>query len=467
VRIYTGRRLAPPDEAITALERIASLKVLAGPVIGLPDLHCKPQLECPSSVATAMREHVVLGLSSPSPNCGMALARTHLHVTDMDDGALDLLFGELIQRLPVLRQSPVISLDDMTSIMLRGGAAAVGLYGLDSSTLDHMDQRGNALCSSNVESELESVLQAVPRLLRELGARDFAQIGRGNHFLELQVVEELHDEQIAHAWGLEEDTVVAMYHADSGRVGGLAGRLYAHRRKNSWRGRLYEWRIKLPFHVSAGRLSHMPHRVYYHVLPRRMAPLPANSEEAQQTLVALQAASNYAYANRVAVLASLGDAMSAVWGEGCDVPALLWDAPHNSIRKEQIGGESYWVHRHNAARALPPSLMSATSPFVRTGHPVLLPGMDYTSSYVCVAGEGATHTLHSVNHGAGHSALQLGRPLDNGAATRLYAYESGFVGLHPHLSDDGPREVLEVLRVHDIARPVARLRPLAVLKGRA
>jgi hypothetical protein len=86
---------------------------------------------------------------------------------------------------------------------------------------------------------------------------------------------------------------------------------------------------------------------------------------------------------------------------------------------------------------------------------------------LCVAGEGASHTLYSADHGAGRSALQLGHPLDDGATTRLYTYEHGLVRIRPHLSDDGLEAVLAVLQDHDVAYPVARLRPVAVLKGQA
>jgi RNA-splicing ligase RtcB len=165
------------------------------------------------------------------------------------------------------------------------------------------------------------------------------------------------------------------------------------------------------------------------------------------------------------VLAALRDAMRAVWGDAPSGPALLWDAPHNSIRRETISGQELWVHRHNAARVEIPSKMPDGSPFARTGHPVLLPGCDRTSSYLCVAGEGATSTLYSVDHGAGGPALALGRPLEEPATTRLYTYKEGVAGTRRHLSDDGVNRMLQVLRRHDITQPVVRLRPLAVLKA--
>jgi tRNA-splicing ligase RtcB len=464
VRVYASRRLAPPVRAVAVLERIAALDVVAEAVVALPDLHHKPQLECPSSVATATRDHIVLALSSPSPNCGMALARTALRTDDADDVALDALFGELARRLSLTRRSPILSPEEVADVMLRGAAAAVERYGLDPSTADYMDQRGNALPPGGVDAE--AVLATVPRPLWAIGGWEFALVGKGNHFLELQAVDALCDEETARAWGLSRGQVVAMYHADSGRLGAFVGRLYAHRRKNTWQGRLHEWRVKLPFHLFSGSPGRALQRLNYHLLPRWLAPMPIDSEEGQRALLAFQAASNYAYANRLAVLATLRDAMRAVWGEGCAPPALLWDAPHNSIRRETVDGQDLWVHRHNAARVLPPSHTPTDSPFARTGQPVLLPGMDRTSSYLCAAGEGAACTLYSVAHGAGRSATQLGYPLNDGPATRLYTYEDGPAEIRPHLSDDGLEEVLEVLQTHDTARPVARLRPLAVLKSK-
>ena len=463
LRVYASQSLAPSAETIAALEQIAALEVLSGPVVALPDLHHKPLLECPSSVATATREHIVLGLSSPSPNCGMALARTALRAGDAGDAALDALVSQLARRLSPERRTPLLSSEEMTDILLRGAGAAVDRYGLEPSTPDYMDQRGNALPAS---ADAGAVLEALPHLLREVGSRDFEQIGRGNHFLELQVVDEIHDEAVARAWGLSKSQIVVMYHADSGRLGAFAGRLYAHRRKNTWRGRAIEWRVKLPFLLRTGKLERVWQRINYHLLPRALTPIPAESEEGRRVMLALQAGSNYAYANRLAVLAALRDALRAVWGQGCAAPSLLWDAPHNSIRWESIAGQELWVHRHNAARVVPPSQMPGDSPFARTGHPVLLPGTERTSSYLCAAGEGAARTLHSADHGAGRAALQLGRPLENGPATRLYTYERGPAEMRPHLSDDGLEEVLEVLHTHDIVHPVARLRPLAVLKSR-
>jgi len=463
VTVVAHPDLPPDSQSLQMLERLNRSGLLACPPVALPDLHIKPALETPSSTATATRDTLILGLTSPSPNCGMALARTSFYTGDASGAALDALFDELARRLPLRRHTPVLSPDETVDMMLRGAEAAVERYNLAPSTPDYMDQRGNALPS---DVNAQAVLRTVPRVLLGIGGWNFAQVGRGNHFLELQVVDEIHDETVTWAWGLREGQLVVMYHADSGLLGAFVGRLYAHRRKNTWRGRLYEWRIKLPFQLTVGSPGHIPQRINYHIAPHRLIPIPADSEEGQRTLLALQAAGNYAYANRLAVLAALRDALRAVWGADCDSPALLWDAPHNSIRRETVAGRELWVHRHNAVRIEPPSQTPDCSPFAQTGHPVLLPGTERTSSYLCVSGEGAANTLHSAGHGAGLMVQALSRPLDESAGyTRVYRYDDSPVELRSRLTDDGVNAVLGALSICDIVRPVARLRPVAVLKG--
>lgn len=456
----------PPDPlALRLLERIGRSGLLALPPVALPDLHIKPRLETPSSTATATRDTLVLSLTSPSPNCGMALARTALTVDDLSPARIDALFGTLACRLTFRpRSAPTLTRTEMLDVLQRGAAAAVERYSLDPATSQYMDQAGNAMPP---EADSVSIQRAVPSALIEIGRWEFGQVGRGNHFLEMQAIEEICDATIARAWGLAEGQVVVMYHADSGYLGAFVGRLYAHRQKNSWRGRLYEWRVKLPFQLTVGRLSRLWRRITYHLLPRRWTPIPADSEEGQRALLALQAAANYAYANRIAVLAALREGMQTVWGAQCAPPVLIWDAPHNGIRRELLGsdGQALWIHRHNAARVVPPSALPADSPYRATGQPVLMPGTERIVSYLCVGGAEAATSLYSVNHGAGQLAMLMGKLLPDAATTRVCGYDDQPPTERPHLSDDGVTTVVNILADADLARPVARLRPVAVLKG--
>ena len=474
--VFCGPRMAPAPDDLDALQRIAGLPDVLR-VAALPDLHIKPHLETPSSTATATSQVIILSLSSPSPGCGMALALTPLGVDDLSPARLQAFFACLAEHLPLERSgSPSPATDFIRSVLLHGAAPAIERYELDPRSLAAIEVGGNAL--KWLDSHLDlghpaskdhsaQVLAAIPNQFLPLAQREFGSIGRGNHFFELQVVEELLDVRLAAHWGLQAGQVAAMYHADSGRLGALLGRWYAFRRKNTWRGRWLELRYKTAFHLSqAASLHEVGSRAEYYFAPRRHTPLPAASPLAHQALLALWAATNYAFANRVAILAALRDALRQVFSPLSADPHLLYDLTHNSIHPEQINAEWLWLHRHNANPAYPtghPALLGG--PFATTGQPLFLPGTHRTSAYICVAGPNAADSLYSVDHGAGSAALRLGKALPAPAlTTQLYDYHRGYIGEHSHLSDDGPQEVLASLNQAGLVRPVARLRPLAVLK---
>ncbi len=448
------------------LERLGCSGLLARPPVALPDLHLKPRLETPSSTATATRDTLVLGLTSPSPNCGIALAATPLGADDLNVERLDNLFERLAAALDPDDHPPTIDDATLDTILLHGAAA---------NTKHETRNTPPAFSPDEATTNRAAILASVPAGFRPLARREFGLIGRGNHFLEVQIVDELLDGPTASAWGISAGQMMVMYHADSGHLGAIAGRLFAHRRKISLRGRLIEWRIKLPYHLRDKNLVSLRRLRYFFPLP--WLPIPANSDEGRRCRWALGAAANYAFAGRLAVLETLAQALTGVWGSTASQPRLLYDAPHNGIWRERIGAPSFenghsdgtqslWVHRHNAVRVVPPSRLPADNAYQSTGHPVLLPGTERTSSYLCASGEGAAKTLHSAGHGAGHTVRALARPLDGPARfTRVYGYGGSSVEQRPHLSDDGVNAVLHALSSHDVARPVARLRPLAVLKG--
>ena len=461
---FDARTLDP--RALEALEALAAQPFLACPPVALPDLHLKPRLEAPSSLATATREHLVLGLTSPSPGCGMALAVTPLGEADLSAERLDRLFAHLGAVLDPDRSSPAIGEEALDAVLLRGAAAWAERLGRSEALLKAIEGGGAAFAPEEVEAHGPAILATVPAAFRPVARREFGLVGRGNHFLEVQVVEAVLDPATAAAWGLAVGQVVVLFHADSGHLGAIVGRLFAHRRKNSRRGRLIEWQIKLPYHLRGLRSPGAAWSRARYFLPRRWLPIPADSEEGRRCRWALGAATNYAFANRLAVLAALEQALQAVWGERVGPLRLLYDAPHNGIARERIGGQDLWVHRHNAVRVTPPSRLPPDSPYRATGHPVLLPGTHRTASFLCAGDEGAAHTLHSAGHGAGETALALGRPLEApDRRTRLYRYRRGLVEESPPLSDEGVEAVVQTLHRWGICRPVVRLRPVATLKG--
>jgi RNA-splicing ligase RtcB len=176
-------------------------------------------------------------------------------------------------------------------------------------------------------------------------------------------------------------------------------------------------------------------------------------------------AMNYGFAFRLAAFAIL--TRLARESFGTVAPRLVVDSPHNSIYEEEIDGRRAIVHRHNAARAYPASMMAGHPVFARTGQPLLLPGTNRTSSYLCVAGDGAARSLYSAPHGAGSNVKGFTERGLTGAdhenrSTWRFDYRGGAAEV-AQLDDRGIDDVLAVLTRHDIMRPVARLRPFAVL----
>ena len=441
--------LPPPREALGLVERLAQAPWLARPPVALPDLHWKPRLEAPSSLATATEEVLVLGLTSPSPHCGMGLALTAVGADFATPERLGRFFSALSARLDPRRGEPVLDESALDAVLL-GGIPAWREREERVAVMEVMDGEGAAFSPDEVDARRADILRTVPSWLRPLARREFGLVGRGNHFLEMQVVEELLDPATAAEWGVEIGQVVLMAHADSGHLGAVLGRLFAHRRKNTRRGRWLEWRAKLPYHLrrasSAGAVLERA-RLFW---PGRWVPIPADSETGRLCRWALGAAANYAAAGRLALWGEVAAALAAAGGPGR--VRLLWDAPHNTIRREEVDGRRLWVHRHNAACVL-------------LDRPVLLPGCARTSSLLCAGEAGAGAALNSASHGAGRAAERLGWTFGEvGGGTRLYGYDGAPPRVVSYLSDNGVWAVAGALAAHSIARPVARLRPVATLK---
>jgi tRNA-splicing ligase RtcB len=172
-----------------------------------------------------------------------------------------------------------------------------------------------------------------------------------------------------------------------------------------------------------------------------------------------------------------GQRCAALRDETLALP-LLYDCAHVSIQLEPWNGGKLWVHRHGASRALPPSKFSAHPVFSKTGQPVPIPGSMGHASYVGVADERTVESFYSVNHGAGrvmdkpeamaHFTERQVESEMRAKNIRLYRYPSGQDGSIAEQAPGSFKDISQVVRamlVLSLAKPVVRLRPVAVLKG--
>jgi len=452
------------------LRSVADLPYVAAPVVALGDLHWKPGLETPSSTATATACDIVLSFSSPAMNCGMTLVRTPFSVEEAGgDGFLARFMANLRDEMPRSRRDPIITRDEALSFVMGGAVSASAHYALDLRALAGVEQRGSLFADGEVDRS--AILNALDERCLEHGRRSFAYIGGGNHFLEVQALEEVLDPAACGALGLRAGQVLVMYHTGSERLGHDLARLYAVRLKTSRNRRRKYFFRKIPLHLARGIRApgDLARRWRYHFARRDYIPVPADSADGRRLMVSLKAAGNFGYANRAAVLDLMLRAFRRTTGRRQDSFEVIADLSHNVIAHERIGGRDLWVHRHNAVRLRPPSAWPAGSLYRLIGQPAMLPGTNRSSSYLILGREGAASTLHSADHGAGRAVdlfEEAGwcRPRD-GRRTLKFTYHSAIPEVLTHLSDEGIDEIVALLARADVAAPAARLRPLAVLKG--
>ena len=459
--------MAPPSDARVTLAEGAGLPMaekirerieeIAGSahvrrIAGLPDIHLKPRMEAPSSFAVATEGVLSAQLSSPSPNCGMALVATDVSAEELRPH-VETLFTRLRDTVPMKRSPQALSTAEAVRAM--GEGVEFGVRGADAAgvTPERYDDGGrrDALTPGMIKT-------LMPDDYVERARLEFGALGGGNHFLELEEVVEIFDEEAAAVFGLRLGQAVYLYHSDSGGLGYRLGRLYAHRskaRRRSWPRTLAH---KSAFHLSHGdSIGQSGARMNAFVRPRRYAWLDEDEAMAGLLVAAYAAGVNYAWANRAAVAAAIAAATSSV-ASGATVQ-LVTDASHNSITKES----GLWVHRHNATHVTPPAA-DGSGPFGAIGRPVLLSGTDRSSTYVCRVGPTPEATLFSADHGAGGSQSRLASAALPGAPTTRRFHHDGRIYDIAHGGDEGILAVAGALQSLGVLAPVVRTQPIAVLK---
>jgi RNA-splicing ligase RtcB len=453
----------PADPALVAgLEVGLRDADLAAPPVVLPDFYRKPIMEMPSSIAVATRDAIRMDLTSSALNCGMAMA-----AIDMErpgEPALRDFYGRLRAAYPYPPGNrPVLAPDEVVRCAAEGARFAVDRLGLDPADLARVEEDG---CldverwggAHRVRRELSSMAIQLARLR-------FGTVGPSTHFVELQEVVHVFDPTAAARLGVRPGQVTVQYHGGDGMLNIQLGARFGRRRAGS-RSLRAVMAVQKPMSQLATARS--PRQVRERLglyFSGGCPPVPWPGPEGERLMLANAMAMNYGFAYRQATYATLRTLAAEVFG----APArLVVDSPHNSVYEEQVDGAPAVVHRHNAARARPPSLMTAHPVFAETGQAVLLPGTNRTCSYLCVAAEGALRSLCSANHGTGSIISALVRrgvsgPDPAGCATLRFGYRSPEPVLVPHLDDAGVDEGLRILVASDVVRPVARLRPFAVL----
>jgi tRNA-splicing ligase RtcB len=457
--------VAAPADRETLAELVADLRDvdLAAPPVVLPDFHHKRNMETPSSVAIATRDTIRPTLTSSSLNCGMALLALDLERPRDDE--IEQFYREVKARFPFPRSNRrELTADDVVQCAVEGGDFATERFGVDPGELERVEERGRVDISRY--GDADRIRRQLPRMVVELSRLRFGSIGPSNHFIEMQEVEEVFAPDVAAKLGVARGQVTVQYHGGGGVLTGELGHLFG-RRRDFPRPLRVQMAIQKPLHhlASASSLEQLRRRLDLY-FTKGCPPVPHASDEGERLLLANAFAMNYGFAFRLATYAWLREFATRAYGPSA--MRLVVDSPHNSIYEEEVDGRPAVVHRHNAARAFTADRLAAQPTFAQTGQAILLPGTHRTSSYLCVAAPGAHRTLHSACHGAGTVVKDfvergVSGPDPRGRATLRFRYSDAAPTREPHHDDRGIDEAVRILVEHDVLKPVARLRPFAVL----
>jgi tRNA-splicing ligase RtcB len=445
---------AVEDRAVEQVANVATLPGIVSASYAMPDIHWGYGFPIGGVAATDPESDGVISPGGVGFDicCGVRLIRSELEWEADVKGSIGQLVHTLGQRVPRgvgTKGRMRLSRAEMTSV-LRDGVRFPLSRGLGW-------EEDAEFCEDHGVLEDAAPDQVSDRAI-ERGAPQLGSLGAGNHFLEVQVVEEVFDQQAGNAMGLFVGQVCVMVHSGSRGVG--------HQTCTDF--------IKV--------VDQLMPQLRIEVPDRQLAAVPIEHEAAQRYLGAMAAAANYARANRHVLTDGIRDAFERVFERSARDMGLfvVYDVAHNLAKMEehQIDGErrTLCVHRKGATRAFGPGHPEPPDRYRPIGQPVLIPGSMGTASYVLVGqAEAGGRSFSSTCHGAGRAMSRTkAKKVMSGPELKKSLEERGITVAASQwrlLAEEAPYAYKDVSQVVDacegagLSRKVARLRPAGVVKG--
>ena len=434
-RVYateTMLQLIVQDRSLEQLVNVCTIPGIRKYALAMPDVHEGYGFPIGGVAAVGASD----GAISPGGigydiNCGVRLLRSSLTFADIQPH-IEKLAHSVARQIPsgVGRGGPVkLKGQDLDQILQDGARRAVEMGYGSADDLKRIES-GGRLDGADPK--------VVSEVARERGHDQLGTIGSGNHFVEIDRIEQIFDEEEAQRLGLAIDGIVIQIHTGSRGLG-----------------------HQVATDSIKGMMKAMPaHGIT--VADRELACAPISSREGQRYMAGMASAANFAFANRQLITAGIRRAWAHQFGD--DTIEIVYDVAHNVAKVERYPdvGEVV-VHRKGATRAFP-------------GQPVLIPGSMGTASYVLVGLEGAMEqSFGSSCHGAGRTMSRTkARTQINAQELRARMRKLGIVaeaGSSKGLVEEAPEAykdidaVVNVVAQAGIAKKVARVVPIAVVKG--
>ncbi|MBF2072900.1 MAG: RtcB family protein [Synechococcales cyanobacterium C42_A2020_086] len=438
------------DLSIVQAVNVAQLPGLVGHVVVMPDVHQGYGMPIGGVMATRVPDGIISpGAVGYDINCGVRVLASAIEYETAKPYLSDLA-STLYHNCPSgvgEKGSVPLSEAELDQVCRQGARWALARGYAQAEDLERTEEFG---CLEGADPQYAS------HRAKERGKGQLGTLGAGNHFLEVDVVDAIFDANAAQVMGLHLGCLAVQIHCGSRGFGHQICTDYVH----DFQAVVAHYGIHLP--------------------DRELVCAPLGSEEGQSYLKAMKAAANYAFANRQVLAWHTRRSFEQVFGTQNTPLRQVYDIAHNmgKIETHSINGETLQVcvHRKGATRAFGPGFVGLPVEYRAIGQPVLVPGSMGTESWILVGtAESERLSFGSSCHGAGRvmSRAQAKREV-RGDRLRGELEQEGIcvrAGSMPGLAEEAPRayknvsRVVEVVSQADIAHKVARLRPIAVIKG--
>ncbi len=451
-RIYVTEKMLEDCFRDRSLEQLINLCCLPGIQkygIAMPD--CHEGYSSPMGGVAPIRASdgiISPGMTGYDISCGMRLLVSEFQEEEIKP-YLENLATEIQKEVPSgLGQGRSIKLDfpALDKILERGAQRLVEQGYGEKEDAENCEAGG---CLEDADAS------AVSDHAKNRGRDQLGTLGSGNHFLEVQKVEEVFDEGVAKTFGLFKNQICIMIHVGSRGLGHQVATDYI----KEFMGLMAKYKIQIP--------------------DREFACVPFKSSDGQRYFSAMAASANYAMANRLMIAYFIRKAWKKILGEKTSTPKTLYDISHNitKIEKHEINGieEELAVHRKGATRAFPPGHPEIPVKYREVGQPTILPGSMGTASYILVGTKSGKEAFYTTAHGSG-------RRMSRHAAIRKFSGQEVIQDLKQRgiivqchslrgIAEEAPGAYKDVEKVVDVthqvglSKKVVKLIPLTAIKG--
>lgn len=438
------------DRSLVQLVNVAHLPGIQGASLVMPDVHEGYGFPIGGVAATSYPN----GAISPGGigydiNCGVRLLTSQQSISEIKD-SIETLSKEMYAQIPsgMGKGGQIkLSVEELDEVLHNGAEWAVEKGYGDKDDLAFMESNGRL---ENADASL------VSDMAKKRGSDQLGTIGSGNHFVEVDYVEDVYDDVTAKAYGLFLGQVVVLIHTGSRGLGHQVATDYIRQIMSA----MPKYDIEVP--------------------DRELACVPFNSKEGQNYFRAMCAAANYAWCNREVISWESRMAWKNIFGPNIQPLKLMYDVAHNIAKVEEhsIDGEEkkMIVHRKGATRAFGPEFDELPENYKSFGQPVIIPGSMGTCSYVMAGTTKSMQlTFGSCCHGAGRRLSRTAAKKQvNAPVLKEQLKEEGIfvqAGSFKGIAEEAPiaykdvNIVVETVSDSGIAKKVVKLRPVAVIKG--